>query len=100
MKRTMLAFAAAGCLAAGAASAGETAIYIGDIAQVAVQLERTAWVSSFDILPLVSLQTKRALVERAIEQRSLIISVHFEYPGLGHMTRTEQGLRRWQPLAE
>jgi glyoxylase-like metal-dependent hydrolase (beta-lactamase superfamily II) len=81
-------------------SAGETGIYIGDIAQVEVQLERTAWVSSFDILPLVSLQTKRRLVEQAIVERSLIIGVHFAFPGLGYMTRTEQGLRQWQPLAQ
>lgn len=81
------------------ASGGETAVYIGDVAQVAVQLERTAWVSSFDILPLVSMQTKRDLVERAIRENHLIIGVHFAYPGLGRLRRTEQGLRRWEPLA-
>ena len=46
------------------ASAGESGVYIGDIAQVAVQLERTAWVASFDILPLVSMETKKRVVER------------------------------------
>ena len=49
----------AGHAAVVLASGGETALYIGDIAQVAVQLERTAWVSSFDVLPLVSLETKK-----------------------------------------
>jgi glyoxylase-like metal-dependent hydrolase (beta-lactamase superfamily II) len=77
------------------ASAGETAVYIGDIAQAAVQLERTAWVSAFDILPLVSMETKRELVERAIEAQSLIISVHAPFPGLGRIERTEEGRRRW-----
>jgi len=81
------------------ASAGETALYIGDVAQVAIQLERTAWVAAFDILPLVSMETKRALVERAIEDGSLIISVHAPFPGLGRLTRSEQGHRRWTPLA-
>lgn len=82
------------------ASGGETAVYIGDIAQVAVQLERTAWVAAFDILPLVSMATKRALVERAIAEGSLIISVHAPFPGLGRMTRTPQGHRRWTPLVD
>ena len=79
-------------------SGGETGIYTGDIAQVAVQLERTAWVSSFDILPLVTMETKRAMVEEAIETGSLIISCHLTFPGMGRMTRNEQGQRKWQPI--
>jgi len=89
----------AGHAAVALASGGETALYIGDIAQVAVQLERTAWVAAFDILPLVSMETKRALVERAIEDGSLIISVHAPFPGLGRLARTQEGHRRWTPLS-
>lgn len=78
-------------------SRGETALYIGDIAQTTVQLERTAWVSAFDVLPLVSLQTKKKLVEQAIREKSVIIGVHFAYPGLGHMQRVE-GQLQWQSV--
>ena len=80
------------------ASAGETGVYIGDIAQRPVQLERTAWIAAFDIMPLVSMETKKALVEQAIEQRSLIIAVHVPFPGLGMMSRTEQGQRCWSAV--
>jgi len=79
-------------------SAGETAIYIGDMVQHHVQLERTAWVSSFDLLPLVSMETKKRIVERAVRERALIISVHEPFPGLGRMTMTEDGKKRWEPL--
>jgi hypothetical protein len=79
-------------------SGGEQAIYTGDVAQMAVQLERTAWVSSFDILPQVSMETKKAMVEQAIETGSLIIGSHLPFPGLGHMTRNERGQRKWEPL--
>ncbi len=79
-------------------SGGETGIYTGDIAQVAVQLERTAWVSAFDILPLVTMQTKKAMVEKAIAEASLIIAAHLPFPGMGRMTRNEQGQRKWQPV--
>ncbi len=79
-------------------SGGETGIYTGDIAQVAVQLERTAWVSSFDILPQVTMETKKAMVEKAIVENSLLIACHLPFPGLGRMTRTEQGQRKWQPV--
>jgi glyoxylase-like metal-dependent hydrolase (beta-lactamase superfamily II) len=89
----------AGHAAVVLSSGGETGIYIGDLAQVAVQLERTAWVAAFDILPLVSMETKKQLVERAIQDGSLIIAVHAPFPGLGRMTRTEQGHRRWQAVS-
>ncbi len=65
---------------------------------MAVQLERTAWVSAFDILPLVTMETKKRIVERAIEDGSLIIGVHSPFPGLGRMTRTEQGHRKWNAI--
>ncbi len=80
-------------------SAGETAIYIGDLVQHHVQLERTAWVSSFDLLPLVSMETKKRIVERAIRERALIVSVHSPFPGLGRMTIGEDGKRHWEPVA-
>jgi glyoxylase-like metal-dependent hydrolase (beta-lactamase superfamily II) len=78
-------------------SGGETAIYIGDMVQHHVQLERTAWVSSFDLLPLVSMETKRRIVERAVRDRALIISVHSPFPGLGRLTVREDGKKHWEP---
>ena len=80
-------------------SGGETAIYIGDMVQHHIQLERTAWVSAFDILPLVSMQTKRRLVERAVRERAVIVSVHSPYPGLGRMSVGEDGKRHWEAIA-
>jgi glyoxylase-like metal-dependent hydrolase (beta-lactamase superfamily II) len=79
-------------------SGGEVALYVGDIAQHRAQLERLAWVSAFDVLPLVSLETKRRLVERAIRENALVISVHLPFPGAGRMTMTPEGRHQWQPL--
>jgi len=79
-------------------SGGATAIYIGDMVQHHVQLERTAWVSAFDLLPLVSMETKKRIVERAIRERALIISVHSPFPGLGRMTMAEDGKKHWEPI--
>jgi hypothetical protein len=67
------------------------------MAQAIVQLERTAWVSSFDVLPLVSMETKKVVVDRAIDDASVIISVHAPFPGLGRMTR-EGNFRKWVAL--
>ena len=79
-------------------SGGETAIYIGDMVQHEVQLERTAWVSAFDLVPLVSMETKKRIVERAIHERALIVSVHCPYPGLGRLTMGEDDKRHWEQL--
>ena len=78
-------------------SGGELALYVGELAQHPVMLERIAWISAFDVLPLVSLETKKRVIERALERRALIVSVHAPYPGLGRL-RLEKGKRRWEPL--
>ena len=66
-------------------SRGETAICTGDIAHHEVQLERDAWISAFDVLPLVSLDTKKKLAATAIRDNALIISVHNAFPGVGRL---------------
>jgi len=77
-------------------SEGEMAVYVGELAQHPVMLERLAWISAFDVLPLVSLETKRRMLERAAEKRALLISVHAPYPGVGRL-RVEDGKRKWEP---
>jgi len=76
-------------------SGGDVAIYIGELAQQPVQLERVAWVSAFDILPMVSIETKKRFIEKAVDRRALLVSVHAAYPGLGRLV-VEEGKRRWQ----
>jgi glyoxylase-like metal-dependent hydrolase (beta-lactamase superfamily II) len=80
-----------------AESGGDYAVYIGELAQQPVMLERLAWVSAFDILPMVSIETKRRFQEKALEKRALLISVHADYPGLGRL-RAEDSKRRWEPV--
>ncbi len=78
-------------------SGGETAIYTGDLVHHEVQLERPAWIAAFDILPLVSLETKKRLAERAIRERALLICVHNRFPGVGRLV--EEGAR-WRFVPE
>lgn len=77
-------------------SGGETALYTGDLAHHAVQFERPAWIPAFDVLPLVSLETKKRFIERAIRDRALIVSTHNEYPGAGRMGMVD-GRYRFEP---
>ena len=68
---------------------GQTAVYIGDLVQHRVQLERVAWISAFDVLPLVSLETKKKLIGEAIAGNHLIIAVHAAFPGAGRLVQRE-----------
>ena len=80
-------------------SGGHYGIYIGELSQHPVQLERLAWISAFDIMPVVSLETKKRFVEKSLEKNATIISVHHEYPGLGRL-RSEGKLRHYEPTNE
>lgn len=78
-------------------------LYTGDIAQHRIQLERTAWVSGLDTLPLVSMETKKRLMEQCLEEEALVMMTHAPYPGVMRMTRTDEGYRRLvdiSPLSE
>lgn len=79
-------------------SAGESAVYIGDMVQHPSQLERAAWVSSFDIYPLEAMETKKQVVARAIAERQLVIAVHAAFPGLGIMSESADGKPAWTPV--
>ena len=75
-------------------SGGEWGLFVGDLAQHRVQLERTAWVSGLDLLPLVSMETKKLLMERCIDENALVMLCHAPYPGVSRMVRTDRGYRR------
>ncbi|MFN0095215.1 MAG: MBL fold metallo-hydrolase [Dehalococcoidia bacterium] len=66
-------------------SGGETGIYLGDLVQHQVQIERLAWISAFDVMPLQSLESKRSLLARAIAENALLISCHNPFPGVGRL---------------
>jgi glyoxylase-like metal-dependent hydrolase (beta-lactamase superfamily II) len=76
---------------------GETAVYIGDLVQHAAQLERTAWVTAFDVLPLVSMETKKRVVAEALRTGALLLSPHIPYPGAGRLHEVE-GRPRFVPV--
>ncbi|MGQ9489253.1 MAG: MBL fold metallo-hydrolase [Anaerolineae bacterium] len=56
-------------------SDGETAVFLADAGYVA-NLERLAWVPAFDVEPLVSIETKRALREWAWRRDALLFFQH------------------------
>jgi glyoxylase-like metal-dependent hydrolase (beta-lactamase superfamily II) len=57
-------------------SAGEVAVFLGDLASGAVQLERLPWTTAFDTEPLETVETKRAMRDWAAERHALLIFGH------------------------
>jgi glyoxylase-like metal-dependent hydrolase (beta-lactamase superfamily II) len=75
-------------------SGGQFGLCVGELSQLPVMLERLPWISAFDVLPLVSLSTKRRMMDWAVEKRALLHSVHAPFPGLGRLV-VEEGRRKW-----
>jgi glyoxylase-like metal-dependent hydrolase (beta-lactamase superfamily II) len=57
-------------------SDGETGVFLGDVAGLAVHIERLAWVPAFDVEPLVSMETKRWLREWSVRRDALLFFQH------------------------
>ena len=81
-------------------SGGRYGLCVAELSQLPVMLERLAWISAFDVLPLVSLSTKRRMMDWAVEKRALLISVHAPFPGLGRLVAEEGGRRKWMQEKE
>jgi glyoxylase-like metal-dependent hydrolase (beta-lactamase superfamily II) len=77
-------------------SGGETAIFLGDMIQHEAQLERLPWIAALDIMPLVSLETKRKIVERAVRENALLVCVHNPFPGVGRLHPADDGRPVWR----
>lgn len=74
-------------------SAGETAIFMADAVPWAVTFEKLAWVASFDVEPLVSMETKRSLRDWAWRKEALLFFQHDPTMGAGRLAREGNDFR-------
>ena len=72
-------------------SDGEHAAFLCDMASLAVHFERLAWMTSFDVEPLVTLETKRRWQQWALETEALLIFPHDAKTPAGRLTHDERG---------
>ncbi len=56
-------------------SGGETACFLGDVVPTMAHLP-LPWIMGYDVEPLRTLESKRALLRRAVEERWLLVSTH------------------------
>ncbi len=72
-------------------SQGETACFLGDVCPTAAHIP-LPWIMGYDLEPLVTLETKRALWERAREEDWLLLLQHDPVEAWGRLAPDASGL--------
>ncbi len=72
-------------------SGGESLLFLGDAASWGIHLERLAWVPSFDVLPMVSIETKRKLQTQILKEDPLLVFQHDPYYVTARLRQSTSG---------
>ncbi|BCX05371.1 MAG: MBL fold metallo-hydrolase [Candidatus Roseilinea sp.] len=71
---------------------------IGDMAPFMIHFERLPWVTAYDVLPMVTIETKRRWQQWAFERRAVLVSCHDTRQPVGRLVRNDKGLFSVVPL--
>ncbi|NOK85885.1 MAG: MBL fold metallo-hydrolase [Chloroflexi bacterium AL-W] len=72
-------------------SAGQSALFACDMASFAVHFERLAWMTAYDVEPLVTLETKRKWQVWASQNNALVVFPHDSKRPAGQLVQDEDG---------
>lgn len=78
-------------------SEGQSALFVADLASFAVHFERLAWMTAYDVAPLVTLETKRRWQAWALQTGALLIFQHDTQVRAGRLREDANGTRRVVP---
>lgn len=70
---------------------GESALYVADMASLAVHMTNLAWMTAYDVEPLVTLESKRIWQQWALERDATIIFEHEPLTPVAKLRQTEAG---------
>ena len=79
-------------------SSGEHAMFVCDMASMAIHFERLAWMTAYDVEPLVTLESKRKWQQWAIEHDALLFIVHDPNMPVARLRPNEQGIPKMQAI--
>lgn len=74
-------------------SQGQHALFVSDLASYSVHFERLAWMTAYDVEPLVTLETKRGWQAWALQTGALLIFQHDPKTPAGHLVQQGERLR-------
>lgn len=69
-------------------SKGETGCFLGDVAPTMAHLP-LPWIMGYDVEPLRTLESKRALLRRAVDERWLLVSTHDPFTPWGYVSERD-----------
>ena len=72
-------------------SQGQYAAYVCDMASYSIHFERLAWMTAYDVEPLVTLETKRQWQQWALETDAVLIFPHDPLRPCARLTEGENG---------
>ena len=81
-------------------SGGQHAAFICDLASYAVLFERLAWMTAYDVEPMVTLETKRTWQQWALKTNALLIFPHDPLRPMGRYIEDANGKRRIEKVDE
>ena len=73
-------------------SGGETACFLADVVPTMAHLP-LPWIMGYDVEPLVTLESKRKLLHRAVHERWLLVSTHDPFTPWGYPVEEGKGVR-------
>jgi glyoxylase-like metal-dependent hydrolase (beta-lactamase superfamily II) len=80
-------------------SGGAYGMFAGDMASLAVNMERLAWVAAYDVEPLETIESKRAWQAWALARDALIFLDHDTERPAGRLRRLDDGKLWLEPAA-
>jgi glyoxylase-like metal-dependent hydrolase (beta-lactamase superfamily II) len=86
-----------GHLALLISSEGSRLLNLGDAAVHPLHLEHPDWENGFDVAPDAAAATRRALLDRAAAEDTLVMAFHFPFPSVGRIAARPQGGWAWTP---
>jgi glyoxylase-like metal-dependent hydrolase (beta-lactamase superfamily II) len=72
-------------------SGGQTACFLADVLPTFAHLP-LPWIMGYDVEPLVTLESKRALLRRAVDERWLLVSTHDPFRPWGYAVADGKGV--------
>jgi glyoxylase-like metal-dependent hydrolase (beta-lactamase superfamily II) len=86
-----------GQMALAISSSGKQLLCVSDVVLHPIHLEQPGWCAGTDFSPQQVVATRRRLLKRAADEKSLVLAFHFPFPGLGHVSQKEAAWQ-WQPI--
>jgi glyoxylase-like metal-dependent hydrolase (beta-lactamase superfamily II) len=86
-----------GHLAVLISSEGQSLMNLGDAAVHPLHLEQPGWQNGFDLEGECAVDTRRALLERAVAGGMHLMAFHFPFPSIGRVAPNLQGGWQWTP---